>query len=84
MTPGKHWLDEPRNVKRLWRAFIALLALTVAVEFFVALHPHFAVESLPAFHAIYGFLACAAMIGVAKLLGVLLKRPDAYYKADDE
>ncbi len=84
MNSRDHWLDEPRNVQRLWRGFLALLALTVLAELAVTLHPHFAVESLPAFHAAHGFLACAAMIVVAKAIGMLLKRPDTYYKADDE
>ena len=84
MSSRNHWLDEPRNVKRLWRGFLALLALTVLAELVVTLHPHFEIESLPAFHAVFGFLACAAMILVAKAIGALLKRPDTYYKANDE
>ncbi len=84
MSSRNHWLDAPRNVKRLWRAFLALLVLTVLAELVVTLHPHFEIEALPAFHAAYGFIACAAMIVAAKILGVLLKRPDTYYRADDE
>lgn len=84
MSSRNHWLDEPRNVKRLWRAFLALLVLTVLAELVVTLHPHFEIEALPAFHAAYGFIACAAMIVAAKILGVLLKRPNTYYRADDE
>ena len=80
----KHWLDDPRNVKQLWRLFLAVLAATVLAEFAIALHPHFEVEALFGFHAWYGFAACAAMILVAKGLGLLLKRPDTYYGADDE
>ncbi|MCU0769660.1 MAG: hypothetical protein MUD07_09950 [Burkholderiaceae bacterium] len=75
----RHWLDEPRNVKLLWRLFLGVLALTVLAEPFVHLHPHFAVERLFGFHAWFGLLACAAMIVVAKLLGWVLKRPDTYY-----
>lgn len=77
------WLDEPRNVKKLWHGFLAVLALTVLVELAVALHPHFEVESLFAFHAWFGFVACAAMIVVAKGLALLLKRPDTYYQPHD-
>jgi len=79
-----HWLDEPRNQRLLWRGFLAVLAATVLVELAVTLHPHFSVESLFGFHALYGFLACLAMIVVAKALGLLLKRPDDYYGGDDE
>jgi len=78
----RHWLDEPRNVRLLWRLFLAVLALTVLVELLVDLHPHFAVEGLFGFHAWFGLLACAAMIVVAKALGVLLKRPDSYYDGE--
>lgn len=84
MNPPEHWLDEPRNIKRLWRGFLALLALTVLAELVVSLHPHFEIESLPGFHAAYGFLACAAMIAAAKAIGILLKRPDTHYRADDD
>ena len=80
----KHWLDDPRNVKLLWRVFLAVLAVTVVAEFAVRMHPHFAIESLFAFNAWFGFLACAAMIAVAKGLGLLLKRSDMYYERHDE
>lgn len=79
-----HWLDEPRNVKRLWWAFLVVLALTVLAELLVHLHPHFEIESMFGFHAWFGFLACAAMIVVAKALAVVLKRPDTYYGPRDD
>jgi hypothetical protein len=75
----EHWLDDPVNVQRLWRAALQVLALLVIAEAFITLHPHFAIDSLFGFHAWFGFLACAAMIGAAKLLGWLLKRRDDYY-----
>jgi hypothetical protein len=79
----RHWLDQPRNVKLLWRLFLVVLALTVLAEPFVRMHPHFAIERIFGFHAWYGLLACAAMIVVAKALGWLLKRPDTYYDQAD-
>jgi len=63
----------------LWQLFIALLALSLAAEALVARHPHFEVERLFAFNAVYGFLACAALILVAKAIGLLIKRKDDYY-----
>jgi hypothetical protein len=84
MNDKPHWLDEPRNVKRLWRGFLVVLALTVLAELLVHLHPHFEIESVFGFHAWFGFMACAAMIVVAKALALVLKRPDTYYgKRDD-
>jgi hypothetical protein len=34
------------------------------------------------FGALYGFLACAALILLAKGIGLVLKRPDTYYDDD--
>ena len=78
------WLARPATIRLLWRVFIAILALTVAAEFLIELHPHFRVESLPGFGAWYGFLACAGMIVFAKALALLLKRPDTYYAEREE
>jgi len=84
MDDKPHWLDQPRNVKRLWHGFLVVLALTVAAEALVPLHPHFEIESVFGFSAWFGFLGCAAMIVVAKTLALVLKRPDSYYgKRDD-
>ena len=84
MSDRPHWLDDPRNVKRLWRGFLVVLALTVLAELLVQLHPHFGIEAVFGFHAWFGLLACGAMIGVAKVLGVVLKRPDTYYGSGDD
>ena len=66
-------------IRRLWAGFIAVLALTVLAELVVEARPHFAIERLFAFNALYGFLACAVLILVAKTLGLLLKRRDDHY-----
>lgn len=77
-----HWLDRPQNVRLIRRGSLGVLALTVLAEAVIALHPHFRVEALFGFHAWLGLLSCAAMIVAAKVLGVVLKRPDTYYDAD--
>lgn len=84
MQGRPHWLDEPRNRRRLWRGFLAVLGLSVAAEVVVTLHPHFEIESLFGFHAWFGFGACAAMIALAKALALVLKRPESYYGRDDD
>jgi hypothetical protein len=81
---ASHWLDRAHNVKLLWRGFLVVLALTVLIEPWAGLHPVFRIESWFAFHAWFGLLSCAAMIGLAKALALLLKRPDTYYERQDE
>ncbi|HSN80014.1 MAG TPA: hypothetical protein VLR44_06510 [Rhodoferax sp.] len=84
MDEKTHWLDQPRNIKLLWRGFLLVLVLTVLAEFLVPMHPHFAIESIFGFNAWYGFLVCALMIVVAKGLALFLKRPDTYYGKDND
>jgi len=77
---SEHWLDRPSSIPKLWAGFIAALALTVLAEWVVALYPHFDVEKLHAFNALYGFGTCILMIVLAKGLALWLKRPDTYYQ----
>ncbi len=62
-----------------WKALLAVLALSVLAEPFVEKTPHFEVEGLFGIHALYGFVACAVLILLARAIGVFLKRPDRYY-----
>lgn len=74
-----HWLARPATIRRLWQIFIAVLAATVLAELAIEAHPHFELERLFGFSALYGFLACAALIVFAKGLGFLIKRKEGYY-----
>jgi len=76
---GGNWLSRPGTIRVLWIVFIAVLAVTVAVELVVHLHPRFRLERWFAFHAAWGFLSCVGMVLFANLLGVVLRRTDDYY-----
>jgi len=81
---GGNWLSRPGTIRVLWIVFIAVLALTVAAELVVHLHPRFRLERWFAFNAAWGFLSCVAMVLFANLLGVFLRRPDDYYSRRPE
>jgi hypothetical protein len=76
---GGSRISRPGTIRVLWIAFIVVLALTVAAELAVHLHPRFRLERWFGFHAAWGFLSCVAMVFVANLLGIFLRRPDDYY-----
>lgn len=80
----KHWVYREENRRKLWIAQYVVLALALVPEFFVHHHPHFEeqcihIDASWGFYGWYGFITCAAMVVVAKLLGFLLKRKDTYY-----
>ncbi len=74
-----HWLARPRTIRLLWRVFIAILLLTVAVQFLSGSDGHFGIDGWIGFGAVYGFLSCLVMVLVAKGLGYVLKRDERYY-----
>ena len=76
----QHWLTRPRTIGRLRIGGVVVLGLTVAGEYLVERHPHFSFDQLPGFNAAFGFLACVALILVARLIGLALKRADTYYE----
>ena len=74
-----HWLTRPATIRLLWDGFILVLIVLVALDLVVAHHPHFGIDGTFGFGAWFGFLSCVALVGFAKALGALLKRPDTYY-----
>ncbi|MBX3705797.1 MAG: hypothetical protein KF911_04105 [Pseudomonadales bacterium] len=75
-----HWLTRPTTIRRLWTGFAIVLALTVLAELGIHIKGYFGLDDWLAFGAVFGFLACVAMVLIAKVLGLLLKRPDDFYR----
>jgi hypothetical protein len=74
------WFDQPHNLRRLRIGFYVVLILLVLPDLFIHKHTLFSsVEGWPGFYALFGFIACVAIILISKLLGYWLKRPEDYY-----
>lgn len=81
MKPRKEltFMDSPRNQQRVRRYFYFALIILLLADPFIARHVHFPWERVPAFYAVYGFIACVSLIFMAKLLRLLVKRKEDYY-----
>lgn len=80
--PGKktYWLDDSRNVDKIWYALIVLCAVTVIADFFYHKHVEYAVEDfIPGMYGWYGFAGCVFLVLSAKLLRKILMRDEKYY-----
>ena len=80
----KHWLYREENRGKLWIIQFSILLVAILPEFFMHHHASFEAQGIHldasfGFYVWYGFLTCAAMVIVAKLLAVVLKRKDDYY-----
>jgi hypothetical protein len=84
MGGRKHIFDDPRNVRRLVRALVALCALLFVADFFVHRHVEHPWENFTGFYAIYGFVACVVLVLLARELRKLVMRNEDYYQHGDD
>lgn len=71
--------DKPENVSRLLNVFYALCVILVIADFILHRHIGFAWENIPAFYALYGFVACVALVVIAKKIRAVVMRKEDYY-----
>ena len=74
-----YWLDDPSNVDRLVYGFYVVCGLLLAIDIFVPKHGPFPIEHAFAFYGFFGFVACVALVLIAKQLRRVLMRPEDYY-----
>lgn len=78
------FLSRPHVVRRLWWVFSVVLVLTLVAQGIFYVKGYFGIDSWFGFGAVYGFVACLLMVLFAKLLGVILKRPQDYYQERED
>lgn len=77
------WLENPRNVERVVYGLYILCAGLFLADFLYHKHVYLGVEEFPGFYALYGFFMCAALVICAKMMRVVLKRPEDFYAPRD-
>jgi sterol desaturase/sphingolipid hydroxylase (fatty acid hydroxylase superfamily) len=75
-----HWLVRPSTIRKLWIGFSVLLLVLVLAQTVIYVKGYFGFDAMFGFAAIYGFTSCLVMVLLAKLLGLVLKRPQDYYE----
>ena len=79
--PGekRRWLDERKNVAKVFYALVVICALLAAADLGYHKHAHFPFEGWFDFHAWFGFLAYVGLVLTATQLRRFLKRDEDYY-----
>jgi hypothetical protein len=73
-------MDRPDIRKKTRWFLIAILIGLVLIDPLMEKHPAFAVEKIPAFYAAYGFLGCALIVAISKIIGkIWLQKREDYY-----
>lgn len=76
----QYLFDKPANVKRLFKIYYSFLVLLLVLDLFLVKHVNFQWENWPEFYAVFGFVACVALVLTAKyVLRPLVMRNEEYY-----
>ena len=78
----QHIFDKPQNVKRLRYVLFTLCAGLLLLDLVHHRHTVHPWEHVWGFYGIFGFVACVALVLIAKQLRKVLKRSEDYYDAD--
>ncbi|KAA9130291.1 hypothetical protein F3N42_13210 [Marinihelvus fidelis] len=76
------WLDQPKNQRLIRVSLYVACAILVVVDFFVHRHIMFAIEKIPAFYALFGFVACVVLVWIATWMRKFLMRDEDYYDVE--
>ncbi len=75
----KYFFDKSENVTWMMRGFYAICILLVIADFIIHRHIVLDWEKIPAFYAIYGFVACVILVIIAKGIRKMVIRKEDYY-----
>tara|TARA_R110000868_G_scaffold28525_7_gene106907 strand:- start:4902 stop:5192 length:291 start_codon:yes stop_codon:yes gene_type:complete len=80
----KYWLDNPRNVDKVyWSVILVCVGLFLADALYHK-HPEFGIEKVFGFYGLYGFFACVGLVLAAKGLRLWLMRGEDYYDDNED
>ena len=74
-----YWLDNPKNVTKVFWGVVTVCALLFAADAFYHKHVELEAESVFGFYGIYGFVGSVGLVLVAKQLRKILMRDEDYY-----
>ena len=75
----RYWLDDMRNVHKLFWALVVVCALLFLADAFYHKHVHFSFEKWFGFFGLFGFSVSFALVLVARELRKILMRDEDYY-----
>ena len=75
----KYWLDDLRNVRKIYWGLWIVCFLLVTADLFYEKHIEFSIESFPGFFGFYGFVSCVVLVLAAKQLRKIVGRGEDYY-----
>ena len=80
-----YWLDDKKNVDKIWYGLIAICGLTVLADAFYHKHTVYDVEDFVwGMYGWYGLIGCIFLVLSAKILRKITMRSEDYYDEPDD
>jgi len=79
----RYWLDERRNVDKIWYVLIGVCALLFLADALYHKHVELEIENWFGFYGIYGFVGCVFLVLAAKAMRKVVMRGEDYYDKRD-
>ena len=79
----EYFFDKQRNIDRFLMVFYVICVVLFVLDFIIHRHTMHSLEELPAFYAVFGFVAFVALVVGSILLRKLVMRKEDYYDVDD-
>ncbi len=79
----RYWLDDTRNVDKVWYGVVGICALLFLADAFYEKHVTLEIEYWFGFYGFYGFIGCVFLVLAAKVLRKLVMRSEDYYDGHD-
>ena len=80
----QHIFDNPNNVRRIVRTLVGICIVLVAIDFFYVRYAARPWEGLIGFYAFYGFVACVALVLIAREMCKVVMCSEDYYIKDEK
>ncbi|RLI92719.1 MAG: hypothetical protein DRO95_01460 [Candidatus Altiarchaeales archaeon] len=71
--------EKSENVRRVKLIFFTSLIILFIIDFVIHKHVRFSIEKIPAFYALYGFIANITLVFIANGLRKIVMRGEDYY-----
>ena len=77
------WVDKPGSAKKILIGLALICFILFCFDMLYPKHGYFYIENLRGFYSLYGFIMFTALIFVATLLRMIIKRSPDYYSPKD-
>jgi len=76
---GPTWFQQWKKVKRLLYCLYGVALALALLDLTYSKHSHFGIENVFGFYGLYGFIGCVTLVLLAKLLRLVVMRPEGYW-----